>query len=115
MNDIKYIICSKDNYADSIPPTARCIENHKDPFLDLYITIDENRFITKIYLKVDHFDFEVVSFPFPTSNISHHITYSLFYSQLFRFSSVCYKFNDFSFCSRYLLESLLTLNRRIPI
>ena len=36
-------------------------------FWDLDITIEENRFITKIYHKVDDFDFEVVSFPFPTS------------------------------------------------
>ena len=67
------------------------------------------RFITKIYHKVDDFDFEVVSFPFPTSNMSDHITYNSFYSQLVRFSSVCSKFNDFDIHSRNLLESLLTL------
>ena len=54
----------------------------KDTFLDLDITLEENRFITKIYNKVDDFDFEVVSFPFPTSNMSDHITYNSFYSQL---------------------------------
>ena len=37
--------------------------------LDLDITLEENRFITKIYNKVDDFDFEVASFPFPTSNM----------------------------------------------
>ena len=52
-------------------------------------------------------DFEVVSFLFPTSNMSDHITYNSFYSQLVRFSSVCSKFNDFDICSRNLLESLL--------
>ena len=53
-----------------IPLTTGCIENDKDTFLDLDITLEENRFITKIYNKVDDFDFEVVSFPFPTSNMS---------------------------------------------
>ena len=57
MNDINDFICIKDIYLDSIPLTARCIKNHKDPFLDLDITIDENKFITKIYHKVDDFDF----------------------------------------------------------
>ena len=71
------------------------------------ITLEENRFITKIYNKVDDFDFEVVSFPFPTSNMSDHITYNSLYSQLVRFSSVCSKFNDFDIHSRNLLESLL--------
>ena len=75
--------------------------------MDLDITLEENRFITKIYNKVDDFDFEVVSFPFPASNMSDHITYNSFYSQLVRFSSVCSKFNDFDIRSRNLLESLI--------
>ena len=101
------MICSKDIYPDSIPLTAGCIENHKDTFLDSDITIEENRFITKIYHKVDDFDFEVVRFPFPTSNMSDHITYSSFYSQLVRFSCVCSKFNNVDIRSRNLLQSLL--------
>ena len=105
MNNKNDFICSKDIYPESIL-TAGCIENDKDTFLDLDITI-ENRFITKIYHKVDDFDFEVVSFPFPTSNMSDHITYNSFYSQLVRFSSVCSKFNDFDIRSRNLLERLL--------
>ena len=109
MNNINdFMICSKDIYPNSIPLTAGCIENHKDTFLDLDITIKENRFITKIYHKVDDFDFELVSFSFHTINMSDHITYNSFYSQLARFSSVSSKFNDFDICSRNLLESLLS-------
>ena len=61
MNNNNDFICSKDIYPKSIPLTAGCIENDKDTFLDLDITIEENRFITKIYRKVDDFDFEVLS------------------------------------------------------
>ena len=92
---------------ESIPLTTGCIENDKDTFLDLDITLEKNRFTTKIYNKVDDFDFEVVIFPFPTSNMSDHISYNSFYSQLVRFSSVCSKFNDFNIHSKNLLESLL--------
>ena len=106
-NNNEFMICSKDIYPESIPLTTGCIENDKDTFLDLDITSEENRFITKIYNKVDDFDFEVVSFPFPTSNMSDHITYNSFYSQLVRFYSVCSKFNDFDIRSTNLLESLL--------
>ena len=98
-NNNEFMICSKDIYPESIPLTG-CIENDKDTFLDLDITLKENRFITKIYNKVDDIDFEVVSFPFPTSNMSDHIAYNSFYSQLV-------KFNDFDIRSRNLLESLL--------
>ena len=112
---VRGLICSKDIYPESIPLIAGHLENDKDTFLDLDITIEENRFITKIYHKVNDFDFEVVSFPFPTSNMSGHITYKSFYSQLVRFSSVCSKFNDFDIRSINLLESLLTLNRRSDV
>ena len=73
-NNNDFMICSKNVYSESIPLTAGCIENDKDTLLDLDITIEENRFITKIYHKVDDFDFKVDSFPFPTSNMSDHIT-----------------------------------------
>ena len=106
-NNNDFMICSKDIYPESIPLIAGSIENDKETFLDLDITIEGNRFITKIYHKVDDFDFEVVSFPFPTSNMSDHIIYNSFYSQLVRFSSVCSKFNDFDIHGRNLLESLL--------
>ena len=55
-NNNDFMICSKDIYPESIPLTAGCIENHKDTFLDLDITIEENRFVTKIYHKVEDFD-----------------------------------------------------------
>ena len=70
-NNNDFMICSKDIYPESIPLTTGYIENDKDTFLDLDIAIEENRFITRIYHKVDDFDFEVVSFSFPTSNISN--------------------------------------------
>ena len=108
MNNINdFMICSKGIYPDSIPLTAGFIENHKDAFLDLAVTIDENRFITKIYYKLDDLDFEVIIFPFLPSNMSDHITCNSFYSQLVRFSFVCSKFIDFDIRSRNLLESLL--------
>ena len=49
-NNNDFMICSKDIYPKSIPLTAGCRENHT--FLDLDITIVENRFITKIYHKL---------------------------------------------------------------
>ena len=100
-------MCSKDIYPSSIPLTAGCLENNRDTFLDLDIVIDEGRFRTKIYHKVDDFDFEVVSFPFPTSNMSDFITYNSFYSQLVRFASVSSKFCDFDCRTKKLMEILL--------
>ena len=83
-------------YPDTIPLTSGIIDNVKDSFLDLDIRIEDGKFVIKVYHKVDDFDFEVVSFPFPTSNISDYITYNSFYSQLVRFSTICSKFADFA-------------------
>ena len=108
MNDINdFLNYSMDIYPDSIPLTAGCLENDRDTFLDLDIHIDDGRYVTKVYHKVDDFDFEVVSFPFPTSNISDHITYNSFYSQLVRFSFICSEFTDFANRSNNLLVSLI--------
>ena len=102
-----FIRCSKDIYPDSIPLTSGSIENHRDTFLDLDVNIEEGSFVTKIYHKVDDFDFEVVSFPFITSNLSERVTYNSFYSQLLRFFTVCTKYGDFASRSGNLLNSLI--------
>ena len=74
---------------------------------DLDINIEYGNFVTKIYHKVDDFDFEVVSFPFITSNLSERVTYNSYFSQLFRFFNICTKYCDFAGRSGNLLNSLL--------
>ena len=71
-----FITYSKDIYPASISLTSGNIENHRDTFLDLDVNIEDGNFVTKIYHKVDDFDFEVVSFPFITSNLSERVTYN---------------------------------------
>ena len=57
--------------------------------------------------KVDDFDFEVVNFPFPDSNIHSETGYNAFYSQLVRFFRLCNNINDF--CVRvYMIRSKLS-------
>ena len=47
MNNINdFMICCKDIYPNPIPLTAGWIENHKDAFLDLDITVDNLRLMT---------------------------------------------------------------------
>ena len=74
---------------------------HYDNFLDLSIRIHAERFIMGIYHKVDDFNFEVINFPFPESNIHSKIGYNAFYSQLIRFFRLCNNTSDF--CSRVKL------------
>ena len=108
MGDInEFVQCSKNIYPASIPLTSGNPENHRDTFLDLDVNIEDGSFVTKIYHKVDDFDFEVVSFPFITSNLSERVTYNSFFSQLFRFFTICTKYGDFANRSLNLLNTLL--------
>lgn len=69
---------------------------HYDHFLDLNIRVHNDNFVTGIYHKVDDFSFEVISFPFPESNIHSKVGYNSFYSQLVRFFRLCNNVNDFA-------------------
>ena len=109
MNDINdFLMQSEEIYPNSIPLTAGDSDNLKDTFLDLAVCIENSNFNTKIYHKVDDFDFEVVSFPFPSSNISDFITYNSFYSQLIRFTVICTKIEDFISRCKRLVNNLVS-------
>ena len=55
----------------------------QDTFLDLYIRVVDGKFVTGICHYVDDFNFEVISYPFPQSNIHSMLGYPTFYSQQF--------------------------------
>ena len=71
-------------FLKSIYPSELILEtNHctslEDHLLDLNINIsDSNKLGFKMYNKTDDFDFEVINFPFPESNLHSNITYSAF-------------------------------------
>ena len=44
---------------------------------------------------MDDFDFEVISFPFPSSNIPLQLVYTSFYSQIVRYFYLCNNLTDF--------------------
>ena len=89
-------------------PLEMSTNNHlHDCFLDLDIMVLNDKFITKIYHKVDLFNFEVISYPFPDSNIPSSIGYSTFLSQLIRYSRVCSRVDDFAFRARLIYDKLM--------
>ena len=75
-------------------------------YLDIAVNIYSHKFTTKMYNKVDDFNFEVVSFTFPHSNISINIGYNLLYSQLIRYYRICSEVQDFIHSSRKLYREL---------
>lgn len=79
---------------------------HYDTFLDLNIRVYKNKFIIGIYHKVDDFNFIVINFPFPESNIHSKVGYNAFYSQLVRFFRLCNNVVDFIARVRLLYTKL---------
>ena len=88
---------AKDIYDNTLILEGSACSYKQSTFLDIYIRVVDEKFVTGIYHKVDDFNFEVISFPFPQSNINTMLGYTTFYSQLIRFSRLCNNINDFLF------------------
>ena len=55
-------------------------------FLDLQLSISNNIVSTKIYVKSDDFDFDIVNFPFLDGDVPRSTSYGVYISQLICFA-----------------------------
>ena len=78
------ITCNRENLTD--------ISGH---FLEVDITVKNDKFVTKIFDKRDDFNFKIVKFPHIKSNIPDCIVFNVFVSQIIRIARVCSDFQDF--------------------
>ena len=65
-------------------------------YLDITIDIGDNSITTNVYNKVDDFNFPVVMYTFPQSNMPIEIGYDVFYSQILRYSIICSHLDSFT-------------------
>ena len=98
---------SKDIYDNTLILEGSTCSYKRDNFLDLYIRVIDGKFVTGIYHKVDDFNFEVISYPFPDSNIHSSLGYSTFYSQLIRFHRLRNNKTDFLFRAKLICQKLI--------
>ena len=80
-----------DQMVDRIYPTELQLNraNSSDteaPFLDLNLCISNGTVSTKIYVKRDDFDFDIVNFPFLDGDVPRRTLYWVYISQLIRFA-----------------------------
>ena len=64
-------------------------------YLDYYLYIDNGKLATRLYDKRDDFNFSIVNFPFPSSNIPSAPAYGVYVSQLIRYARACSNYQDF--------------------
>lgn len=95
INHVAFGCIAREIYHPSLILEESTIGYHFDTFFDLLIRIYNKWFIIGIDHKVDDFNFEVINYPFPTSNILSQVGYNTFYSQLIRFYRLCNTIKDF--------------------
>ena len=98
---------SKDIYDNTLILESSTCSYKRDNFLDLYIRVIDDKFVTGIYHKVDDFNFEVISYPFPDSNIHSSLGYTTFYSQLIRFHRLCNNKSNVLFRAKLIFQKLI--------
>jgi len=86
---VNFGMLAKEIYDPSLILEQSSVSGRRDNFLDLHVYIKDGKFVTSIYHKVDDFNFNVINYPFPSSNISMTEGPKCFYSQLIRFARLC--------------------------
>ena len=98
INNINYksfLRLAKDIYPAELL-LSRCGNNDKEvAYLDIKINIYDNGIMTSIYNKTDDFNFPVVNFIFPESNVPKELGYQVFYGQVLRYSKIISTKDDF--------------------
>ena len=77
------------------------------PFLDLNQSVSNGTVSTKIYDKRDHFDFDIVKFPFVDGDVPRRTSYGVYISQLIRFATASSNVSDFNCRNTALTAKLL--------
>ena len=75
--------------------------------MELYLSISEGFFKTKIYDKRDDFDFDIDNFPFLDIDVPRSTSYGVYISQLIRFAQVSSHVDDFNTRNKVLTAKLL--------
>ena len=77
------------------------------PFLDLNLSVTNGIVSSKIYDKLDDFNFEIVNFPFLDGDVPRSPSYGVYISQLIRFARACSNVDDFNNRNLFLTAKLL--------
>ena len=101
------------DYIDYIYPVELEIKDttdadHQASYLDLDLSYNrDKRLLVKLYDKRDDFNFNIVNFPFLSSNIPQSPAYGVYVSQLIRYARASSAYSDFLVRSRLLTSKLL--------
>ena len=76
-------------------------------YLDIFLEIRQKKLRTRLHDKRDDFNFEIINFPYLTSNIPSGPAYGVYISQLLRYCRACDSYEDFQVRHSLLVLKLL--------
>ena len=89
-NNKKFVDYLKEIYPSQLTVEKANKSDYLADYLDLTFIIDSGgKISTRLYDKRDDFDFQIVNFPFLSSNISSGPSYGVYISQLIRYARCC--------------------------
>ena len=101
------------DYLTEIYPSQLTVEkvnklDHLADYLELTLIRDSGgKLSTRLYDKLDDFDFIIVNFPFLSSNLSSGPSYGEYISKLIRYAQCCSYYDDFRYRHKCLVDRLL--------
>ena len=76
-------------------------------YLDILITIENGKYSAAVYDKRDNFNFNIVNFPYLSSNIPSGPAYGVYISQLVRIGRICSNYTQFTWRHYKLTQRLI--------
>ena len=104
------------DYLKEIYPSQLTVEkanksDHLADYLDFTFIIDSSdKLSTRLYDNVIHddFDFNIINFPFYSSNIPSGSSYGVYISQLMRYARCCSHYDDFRYRHKCPVDRFLS-------
>ena len=84
----------KDIYPSDLKVERSGNNNKIINYLDVTITISQDKVETTVYNKHKSFNFPVISYTFPSGNIPLELGLNIFYGQILRFCRICSSLNN---------------------
>ena len=107
INIVYFDIMESQIYPSELQLNEANTSDTKAAVLDLHLSISNDIVSTKIYDKLDDFDFEIVNFPFLDDDVPGSTSYGVYISQLIRFARASSHAADFNTRNKSLTKKLL--------
>ena len=97
----------KQIYPEELLLNKENTSNSQASFLDIDVTINNNKFVTSLYDKRNAFPFSIVKMPHKCSNIPSNIFYAAIGAEILRIARACSDSNGFSISVKPLVNRML--------